>query len=333
MLLGLADSLVACRGLNGRHAALSAALWWARPKPPRGEHTGGYSAYTFAKLRLLKEGHDYRALDQEEKTPGGSFGNGGAMRIAPVGVAYRALADAPDRMRAVVAEALRFSHTHAEAVDAATAVALAVARLVAVPDPALCDAAEFARRLEYAAATQELRSRLHAVADHVAACAPQATAEDVDRDVFSAADKQFLEERCWTPGKWFQIRAVDAVATALFMACKYGGMRAPESLQHRCAEMCLVRSIGVGGDTDTVACITGSMLGALHGQAWVPQRWLSTFSLDAEFGLPKAIVLGKRLASLSCTELVQDDIVGQQTYDRMLCELVSLPVPVRHQFT
>ena len=38
--------------------------------------------------------------------------------------------------------------------------------------------------------------------------------------------------------------------------------------------MALIRCINWGGDADTVGCIAGSLLGALYGVDWLPQRWL-----------------------------------------------------------
>lgn len=34
-----------------------------------------------------------------------------------------------------------------------------------------------------------------------------------------------------------------------------------------------MRAVNLGGDTDTLACCVGSVLGALHGPKWIPSRW------------------------------------------------------------
>ena len=39
-------------------------------------------------------------------------------------------------------------------------------------------------------------------------------------------------------------------------------------------KMCLRISVNHDGDSDSVACIAGSVLGAFHGMAIVPKDWL-----------------------------------------------------------
>lgn len=41
------------------------------------------------------------------------------------------------------------------------------------------------------------------------------------------------------------------------------------------AEEGIVDTVGQGGDTDTNACIAGALLGAVHGKAKMPDRWLA----------------------------------------------------------
>ncbi|MBD5655395.1 MAG: ADP-ribosylglycohydrolase family protein [Candidatus Eremiobacteraeota bacterium] len=45
------------------------------------------------------------------------------------------------------------------------------------------------------------------------------------------------------------------------------------------------RAIGMaaasGGDTDTVACIVGALVGARHGRAFIPKRWLNNLAAQA----------------------------------------------------
>jgi ADP-ribosylglycohydrolase len=62
----------------------------------------------------------------------------------------------------------------------------------------------------------------------------------------------------------FQIRATDAVAAALLaLTCHW---------EH--PEDALTAAVHYGGDTDTIAAMVGALAGALHGTAWLPQRWL-----------------------------------------------------------
>lgn len=51
----------------------------------------------------------------------------------------------------------------------------------------------------------------------------------------------------------------------------------PRALLSLCTALCvqaaIVAAARYGGDTDTMACMTGAMAGALHGPAWVPEDW------------------------------------------------------------
>jgi poly(ADP-ribose) glycohydrolase ARH3 len=83
----------------------------------------GYGRGARAVLSAMEEGRDYRAV-AEQHFPGGSFGNGAAMRVAPVGLLFR-----DDRRR--LWEQARLSaiptHLHPLGIEGAQLLALAVA--------------------------------------------------------------------------------------------------------------------------------------------------------------------------------------------------------------
>lgn len=61
----------------------------------------------------------------------------------------------------------------------------------------------------------------------------------------------------------FQIRATDAAACAVWALCRH--WHDPEAA--------IIGAVRYGGDTDTIAAMTGALAGALHGCGWVPARW------------------------------------------------------------
>jgi len=83
----------------------------------------GYGRGARAVLDAMEDGQDYRQV-AERHFPGGSFGNGAAMRVAPVGLAFR-----DDRKR--LWEQARLSalptHVHPLGIEGAQLLALAVA--------------------------------------------------------------------------------------------------------------------------------------------------------------------------------------------------------------
>lgn len=83
----------------------------------------GYGRSMHKMLPKLAQGEDWRAYNLS-LFPGGSFGNGGPMKIAPLG-AY--LADDMDLLVAQVESATVVTHAHPESVAGATAAAVAAA--------------------------------------------------------------------------------------------------------------------------------------------------------------------------------------------------------------
>ncbi|MEU1127670.1 ADP-ribosylglycohydrolase family protein [Streptomyces sp. NPDC005899] len=89
----------------------------------------GYGPAVNRLLRLVREGGDWRELASELFQGQGSWGNGSAMRIAPLGAWY---ADDPEQATHQAEISSYTTHQHREAVVGAMAVAAAAA-LVAAP--------------------------------------------------------------------------------------------------------------------------------------------------------------------------------------------------------
>ncbi|MEV0388906.1 ADP-ribosylglycohydrolase family protein [Nonomuraea sp. NPDC050643] len=93
----------------------------------------GYGPATGRMLRLIRQGGDWRALASELFDGKGSWGNGAAMRVAPVGAWF---AGDPPRAAAQARLSAEVTHTHPEAAAGAIAVAVATAVVSAGPRPA-----------------------------------------------------------------------------------------------------------------------------------------------------------------------------------------------------
>eukprot|EP00820_Chromera_velia_P015642 Cvel_25467.t2-p1 / transcript=Cvel_25467.t2 / gene=Cvel_25467 / organism=Chromera_velia_CCMP2878 / gene_product=hypothetical protein / transcript_product=hypothetical protein / location=Cvel_scaffold2890:3278-4586(+) / protein_length=391 / sequence_SO=supercontig / SO=protein_coding / is_pseudo=false len=91
-----------------------------------GDLQRGYPGTAQKGLRLIMEGVSYKETGEPPHFPfaGGSFANGGAMRISPLAVAFRE--STAEVLRMAVEEAIRSSHRHPEAIDGAAAQARAV---------------------------------------------------------------------------------------------------------------------------------------------------------------------------------------------------------------
>jgi len=114
--LALAESLLRRQRLEGADCARSYAEAWKKG----GATTRGYPPTAKQVMQAVLDGTDYQVtgLPPHFAFPGGSFANGGAMRISPLALAFRNCGD-PALFRAAVAEAIRSSHVHPEAVDGA----------------------------------------------------------------------------------------------------------------------------------------------------------------------------------------------------------------------
>ncbi|NOY89639.1 MAG: ADP-ribosylglycohydrolase family protein, partial [Deltaproteobacteria bacterium] len=83
----------------------------------------GYGGGARRILEAIHAGGDFRRL-APGLFPGGSYGNGAAMRVAPLGAFFT---EEPARCCAQARLSARVTHTHPEAVDGAVVVALAAA--------------------------------------------------------------------------------------------------------------------------------------------------------------------------------------------------------------
>jgi len=115
MAIGLAESLVECGEVVEEplcRAFVSNYL------PSR-----GYGRGARAVLDAMEDGRDYRTI-AEDYFPGGSYGNGAAMRVAPVGLLFR---DDHKRLWEQARLSALPTHTHQLGIEGARLLALAVA--------------------------------------------------------------------------------------------------------------------------------------------------------------------------------------------------------------
>jgi ADP-ribosylglycohydrolase len=92
----------------------------------------GYGPSTGRLLRLVREGGDWRTLAREPFDGMGSWGNGAAMRVAPIGAWFAGDPAEAARHAALSAEV---THPHPEAIAGAIAVAVATAIAPGKPSP------------------------------------------------------------------------------------------------------------------------------------------------------------------------------------------------------
>jgi poly(ADP-ribose) glycohydrolase ARH3 len=183
-------------------------------------------------LEAMEEGRDYRTI-AETHFPGGSYGNGAAMRVAPVGLFFH---DDPERVMYQAEQSSLPTHRHPLGIEGAQLLALAVAHCMRT------DA------LDHSALFDELRARCRS-------------------DVFRL--KLDLAATTRTPADLPAlgngIQAQESIVTAL--ACFASS---PDDYL-----TAIGRAILLGGDTDTIAAMTGAVSGAYLGVGAISQELLT----------------------------------------------------------
>lgn len=114
MAIGVAEALVECGEI------LEDVL--CRTFAANYEATRGYGSGTHAVLRAIRQGRDHRTV-AEQYLPGGSFGNGAAMRVGPVGLMFR---DDRERLLQQARLSALPTHRHPLGIEGAQLLALAV---------------------------------------------------------------------------------------------------------------------------------------------------------------------------------------------------------------
>ena len=187
----------------------------------------GYGQGARRVIERMCRGKNWRAL-AATIFPGGSFGNGAAMRVAPVGLVF---ADDPDEVWRQAAASALPTHTHPVGIEGAQVLALAVALLVRAET---FDRRAFYRTLRDRVVTEEFRWHLRVAAK--------------------------LRPGDPVSGLGSTLHAHRSVVTALAcFANTPGDFEAAVGL-----------AIGLGDDTDTVAAMTGALVGAFAGTAAIP---------------------------------------------------------------
>jgi poly(ADP-ribose) glycohydrolase ARH3 len=149
MMIGVAETCVECGRIDEARLCRAFAENY---HPERGYGQGARRV-----IEAMVKGKDHRPL-ASNLFPGGSFGNGAAMRVAPVGLLF---ADSPDELWEQARLSALPTHTHPLGIEGAQVLVLAVA--VALRTTAF-DRKAFYRELLARATTEEFRWHLEVAA-------------------------------------------------------------------------------------------------------------------------------------------------------------------------
>lgn len=234
MMIGITETWVAHRDVS------ESALCQAFVRNYVAER--GYSTGARLVLEAMAQGRDYQHI-AEEHFPGGSLGNGAAMRVAPIGLAF---SYDLDRVAAMAEISALPTHRHPLAIDGARLLALAVALNVGAAMDETFDRQAFFEELIERAITPEFRRKLQQAAE--------------------------LENAQSLGALGSSVTALDSVVTA--MACF---ALAPFSFWD-----VLCHAVFLGGDTDTVAAMACALAEAWLGDAAISPALLDRVEDDGK---------------------------------------------------
>lgn len=232
MTIGVAESLIESQGFDGAHMANRFVDNYFE------EPWRGYGPGPPRVLRLIKNGQSWDKA-AAHIYPGGSFGNGAAMRVAPVGLFFW---NNHAELKEVAYQSSAITHAHILGMEGAALQAMAVALAVAGnPDRPLNTLSFISRLLGF-----------------------------TTQDVYRAKIAKFgtlLERHDNRQEVVHQlghgIEALNSVPTAIFAFLSH-----PQDFA-----LTVIYAVSLGGDADTIASMAGAISGAYLGNDAIPAEW------------------------------------------------------------
>jgi poly(ADP-ribose) glycohydrolase ARH3 len=231
MTIGVAESLIENKGFNYWHMAEQFIKNYER-EPWRRYGSGPPRIF-----RMMQSGRMGFGMLDRDLYPGGSFGNGAAMRIAPVGLLYH---DDPPSIREISYHVSGITHSHELGLEGAALQACAVA-LAVLADPQDVRHRDILGALRLFTRPGPYQEKLKAI---IRLLDEKPSKEDIIAQLGNRTE------------------ALHSVPTAIY-----------SFLAHKDLESAVVFAVSLGGDTDTIAAMTGAIAGACYGIENIPDEW------------------------------------------------------------
>jgi len=231
MMIGVAESLIRSKGFNGGDMARTFIQNYEL-EPFRGYGPGPPRIF-----RMIRAGEAWDKAAQKLYC-GGSYGNGSAMRVAPIGVFYH---DDLEMVREVAHKSSQITHAHNLGKEGAALQACAIALVTNLQSQVLDPYSFLAKIVDYVQ-DEVYRQKLSRVKELLA------SPEDRTTVVIELGNG---------------IEAFNSVPTAI-----YSFLAHPDSFAEA-----ILYAISLGGDTDTIGAMTGAISGAYLGIESIPDGW------------------------------------------------------------
>ena len=231
MMIGVAESLIRTRGFDGENMTQTFVKNYEL-EPFRGYGPGPPRIF-----RLIRAGKAWDKAAQE-LYHGGSYGNGSAMRAAPIGVFYY---DNPEILREVAHKSSQITHTHTLGKEGAAVQAYAIGLATNLEPPLAVDQHDFLAKLINYTQDRVYKEKLNRI-----------------KGLLVESDKARVTIELGNG-----IEAFNSVPTAI-----YSFLAQPDSFTQA-----VLYAISLGGDTDTIGAMTGAISGAYLGIESIPNSW------------------------------------------------------------
>lgn len=230
MMIGVAESLIRSKGFNGEDMAHTFIQNYEL-EPFRGYGPGPPHIF-----RMIRAGEAWDKAAQKLYL-GGSYGNGSAMRVAPIGVFYH---DDLAMVREVAHKSSQITHAHNLGKEGAALQAYAIALVTNLQPQAFNPSNFLAKIIDYAQ-DEVYEQKLNRI-----------------KGLLISPDKARVVMELGNG-----IEAFNSVPTAI-----YSFLVHPDSFAGA-----VLYAISLGGDTDTIGAMTGAICGAYLGIESIPDSW------------------------------------------------------------
>ena len=231
MMIGVAESLIAKKGFDAAHMSKVFSKNYFND-PYRGYGQGPPQIFKKINAGTLWE------KAAEEIYPGGSYGNGSAMRIAPIGLYYY---DDLQNLKDAAFQSSQITHAHILGKEGAMMQAYSVALAVSQLSKSSFSPKSFLKKLQSMVYQDIYKEKLGII-----------------ENLLNTDDKKRVISELGNG-----IEAFNSVPTAIFSFLSH-----PKSF-----EDAVVYAVSLGGDTDTIGAMTGAISGAFLGIEAIPQKW------------------------------------------------------------
>jgi ADP-ribosylglycohydrolase len=217
-------------------------LAWIFSRNYKRQPDRGYGRMARKVLDGIGAGEDWQHVSSNA-FDGGSMGNGGAMRVGPLGAWF---ADDLDRVAKEAWRSARVTHWHPEGIAGAVAVAMAVALAWQTRD---LPAAEARRIISSEMVKRTPEGATHSMVESACRFDPSSSPAEAGRNLGNGALVTAPDTIPYVI--WSALRSLDDFAEAL------------------------LATVEGGGDCDTNAAMVGSIVAARLGRSSIPAEWLT----------------------------------------------------------